>query len=470
METSGGGSDVQRSSPDRGTAGSNGGGSSSRSYGIQFLASNLLQAPLSALLEYSGILRPRSGYSENEGLAGAPSSGGGEVSIRIIGSSEQDNIRVGTGPPQQLIVGPGRESSVFENGVQADHSPLESEHHSGDIRSERGVSDGALSSRAQSTPSGSSPTTDGEARNGDGGNSRDSAYQRYDVQQAARWIEQILPFSLLLLVVFIRQHLQGFFVTIWIAAVMFKSNDILKKQTALKGERKISVLIGITLAFTLHVVGIYWWYWNDGVVYPLVMRPPKVIPPFWHAIFIIMVNDTMVRQAAMISKCLLLMFYRNGRGRNYRRQGQMLTLVEYLVLLYRALLPTPVWYRFFLNKEYGSLFSSLTTGLYLTFKLTSAVEKVQSFFTALKALSHSEIHYGSYATVEQVAAVGDLCAICQEKMHSPILLRCKHIFCEDCVSEWFERERTCPLCRALVKPVDLKSFGDGSTSLFFQLF
>lgn len=57
-------------------------------------------------------------------------------------------------------------------------------------------------------------------------------------------------------------------------------------------------------------------------------------------------------------------------------QGQMLTLVEYLMLLYRALLPTPVWYRFFLNKEYGSLFSSLMTGLYLTFKLTSVVEKV----------------------------------------------------------------------------------------------
>lgn len=54
----------------------------------------------------------------------------------------------------------------------------------------------------------------------------------------------------------------------------------------------------------------------------------------------------------------------------------MLTLVEYLLLLYRALLPAPVWYRFFLNKEYGSLFSSLMTGLYLTFKLTSVVEKV----------------------------------------------------------------------------------------------
>lgn len=62
---------------------------------------------------------------------------------------------------------------------------------------------------------------------------------------------------------------------------------------------------------------------------------------------------------------------------SFIHQGQMLTLVEYLLLLYRALLPTPVWYRFFLNKEYGSLFSSLMTGLYLTFKLTSVVEKVR---------------------------------------------------------------------------------------------
>lgn len=54
----------------------------------------------------------------------------------------------------------------------------------------------------------------------------------------------------------------------------------------------------------------------------------------------------------------------------------MLTLIEYTLILYRALLPTSVWYRFFLNKEYGSLFSSLTTGLYLTFKLTSVVGKV----------------------------------------------------------------------------------------------
>ncbi|KQK02870.2 RING finger and transmembrane domain-containing protein 2 [Brachypodium distachyon] len=392
----------------------------SRRYGVHFSASSFIQAPLSALLEYSGILRVEPHHAGGEG---------GEVSIRIVGGGEA-----------------GESSERGEDGVV--------EEQEGD---------------AGPTARAAHPSVPAPA-GGEAGRESSSSYQRYDIQQVARCVEQILPFSLLLLVVFIRQHLQGFFVTIWIAAVMFKSNDILRKQTALKGERKMLVLVGITLLFVVHVFGVYWFYKNGDLIRPLVMLPPKEIPPFWHAIFIILVNDTLVRQTAMIVKCILLMYYKNTRGRSYRRQGQMLTIVEYFLLLYRALLPAPVWYRFFLNKEYGSLFSSLTTGLYLTFKLTSVVEKVQSFLTALRALSHKDFHYGSYATTEQIAAAGDMCAICQEKMHAPILLRCKHVFCEDCVSEWFERERTCPLCRALVKPADLRSFGDGSTSLFFQLF
>ncbi|XP_071907878.1 uncharacterized protein [Coffea arabica] len=481
--------------------------------GMQLSASSIFRSPLSALLEYSGILRNRPSSSSDShhhhhhhynstllnasgvsrpyhddhlqsrllldnsssavpaslNISNATGAPGGEVSIRIIGAGEQDHLdRVSAPLPSPAAAStpaPLREvnaqNEVFLQPISRTTSSVSLEG-----QGDRGVGLGV----PNRIPHPTATNVDTEAGDIPGSNNRDSSYQRYDIQQAARWIEQVLPFSLLLLVVFIRQHLQGFFVTIWIAAVMFKSNDILRKQTALKGERKISVLIGISLVFTLHVVGVYWWYWNDDLLSPLVMLPPKAIPPFWHAIFIIMVNDTLVRQAAMILKCILLMYYKNSRGRSYRKQGQMLTLVEYLLLLYRALLPAPVWYRFFLNKEYGSLFSSLMTGLYLTFKLTSVVEKVQCFFTALKALSCKEIHYGAYATSEQVNAAGDLCAICQEKMHAPILLRCKHIFCEDCVSEWFERERTCPLCRALVKPADLRSFGDGSTSLFFQLF
>ncbi|KAI5014247.1 hypothetical protein ZWY2020_055637, partial [Hordeum vulgare] len=53
----------------------------------------------------------------------------------------------------------------------------------------------------------------------------DSPYLGYNVQRLARWVEHALPFSLLLL---------GFFVMIWISAIMCKSNDTLDKQTARK--------------------------------------------------------------------------------------------------------------------------------------------------------------------------------------------------------------------------------------------
>ncbi|XP_022742090.1 RING finger and transmembrane domain-containing protein 1-like isoform X2 [Durio zibethinus] len=372
---------------------------SSRSYGIQLPSLNSIQSPLSLLLEYSGIFsnptinQPR-GDLVNTDLQppASPTSGAGEVSIQIVGPARGEEVNAQT--PMPL------------HGVEED-DPLTSRSTSNEERSSN------------------------------------SSYH-YDVQRIARWFEHVLPFSLLLLLVFIRQHLKGFIVMIWVTIVMFKSNVILQKQTAMKGERKNAVLITYSVLFMLHVIGVYWWYQNNDILYPLVMLPPKTIPPFWHAIFIILINDTVVRQAVMAFKCVLLIYYKNGRRHDFRRQGKVLTLVEYTLLLYRALLPTPVWYRFFLNKDYGSLFSSLTTGLYLTFKLTSVIEKVNE--------------------------AGDLCAICQEKMQAPILLRCKHIFCEDCVSEWFERERTCPLCRAVVKAADLRSFGDGSTSLLFQLF
>lgn len=218
METSGANHDAFRGSPRRNSI---------------LSASNIIQAPISTLLEYSGLFRPRTSPSqEAETLVSDDSAAisNGEVAIRIIGNGEQDAQSDNNGPREALVHG---QTEVLGSSTQVDTM---------------GAGEGA----SQAAP--------GESVAGDAA-SRDSPYQRYDIQQAARWIEQILPFSLLLLVVFIRQHLQGisflfysdrsplsrvfshltfaaypsgFFVAIWIAAVMFKSNDILKKQTALK--------------------------------------------------------------------------------------------------------------------------------------------------------------------------------------------------------------------------------------------
>lgn len=157
-------------------------------------ASNLIQAPISTLLEYSGLFRPRttSPTHEAETLLSSDDSpginsnggGGGEVAIRIIGNAEQDEVAESdiTGAAQTTEV-PGSSSA---------------------------------------SPVGGGTGEGGESVGGDAAAaSRDSPYQRYDIQQAARWIEQILPFSLLLLVVFIRQHLQGTLLTPLIYCLCF---------------------------------------------------------------------------------------------------------------------------------------------------------------------------------------------------------------------------------------------------------
>jgi len=142
--------------------------------------SNIIQAPLSALLEYSGILPSR---SSNNYTQPAPDvvNNDGEVSIRIIGPAEQE-----------------------QQPREEQHSPPPA----------AGLAVGLAHSQNDAALTSASPRSDAAEESpvpGGDGVGRDSSYQRYDIQHAARWIEQVLPFSLLLLVVFIRQHLQGTF-------------------------------------------------------------------------------------------------------------------------------------------------------------------------------------------------------------------------------------------------------------------
>lgn len=183
-----------------------------RRYGL-LSASNIIQAPLSALLEYSGLVRGRSNHQEAEGLIhGRVSSlhaqldqpttstpNHGEVSIRIIGAGEHDQHDDREATATGLVVGQQQGGEVAAPNETAG---MASEGREGDSTIDRG---GVGEGISQSVSAGA----DGEAVDGSTANGRDSSYQRYDIQQAARWIEQVLPFSLLLLVVFIRQHLQG---------------------------------------------------------------------------------------------------------------------------------------------------------------------------------------------------------------------------------------------------------------------
>lgn len=149
----------------------------SRSYEVRLPAAlNLFRSPLSVLLEYTRAI-PTSQVSEQTSAVNAYT----EAHIQTQVPNSVDNLStVSTGEVSIQI--------IRQENVEAAGAVLDNEANA----------IGTGENVPLVPPSSSEDNT-----------SRDSSHQSYAIQQFARWVEQVLPFSLLLLVVFIRQHLQG---------------------------------------------------------------------------------------------------------------------------------------------------------------------------------------------------------------------------------------------------------------------
>ena len=53
------------------------------------------------------------------------------------------------------------------------------------------------------------------------------------------------------------------------------------------------------------------------------------------------------------------------------------------------------------------------------------------------------------------------CSICFEKITNPIFLKCNHVYCENCITKWFNirlkkyESLSCPTCRIIYKKNEL---------------
>jgi len=180
---------------------------------------------------------------------------------------------------------------------------------------------------------------------------------------------------------------------------------------------------------------------------------------------------------AMVAKCCVILAC-SSRHLTVGKRRQIFTLVEACSTLYRTIAPIPVWYCYFVavTNSFSGVTASLCGGMYLAIKVTATVERCKYVGFVGKGYLKGEATYGKFATAEQLEAhQGGDCSICQGQLDGPISLPCGHLFCEECVSEWLDREPTCPLCRSQVTPGRFQlggsaSGGDGSTSLLPLLF
>jgi len=157
------------------------------------------------------------------------------------------------------------------------------------------------------------------------------------------------------------------------------------------------------------------------------------------------------------------------RGRKTLSLGNYFLFIELTSQLHRTLVPIPVWLFYLLDHNDripAKVLGVILTAAYMVFKGKSILKTALAWKTAASKLMQST-RYGLSPSHDELKATGGTCPICHD-LSDPTKLHCKHIFCEECVTIWFDREKTCPMCRAQV--TEDPSWRDGSTSQFVQLF
>uniref|UniRef100_A0A8C2VIM3 Ring finger protein, transmembrane 2 n=1 Tax=Chinchilla lanigera TaxID=34839 RepID=A0A8C2VIM3_CHILA len=231
------------------------------------------------------------------------------------------------------------------------------------------------------------------------------------------WLQKGLPFILILLAKVCFQHKLGIAVCIGMASTFAYANSTLREQVSLKEKRSVLVILWI-LAFlagnTLYVL----YTFNSQQLY----------------------------------------------------NGKFYLVIEELSQLFRSLVPIQLWYKYIMGDDSSNSYflGGVLIILYSLCKSFDICGRVGGVRKALKLLCTSQ-NYGVRATGQQCTEAGDICAICQAEFREPLILLCQHVFCEECLCLWLDRERTCPLCRSVAVDT-LRCWKDGATSAHFQVY
>lgn len=276
-----------------------------------------------------------------------------------------------------------------------------------------------------------------------------------------------VPFLLILLVKSLYVHREGILSLVILFITFVHCNNVVKKEATKGPKRNKSKLLLALLYIVICITFINYMFEEEQLYRHLVLmhvfiKSLTVLDLLWF----VAVNDFMLKLVTISIKIVVTLM--PGAVIQFKKRGKIYLAIEAVSQFYRSLAPNMLWLKY-LTESHKSffIFGLILAVFYLIFKSVDVYTNFKFLQSAFKKLVQN-VSIGSAPSKEQIQAAGEHCPICHDAYESPVLLHCRHIFCENCVTTWFDREQTCPLCRA--KIVDDPSWRDGSTTFSLQFF
>ncbi|NXQ49687.1 RNFT1 ligase, partial [Catharus fuscescens] len=293
-----------------------------------------------------------------------------------------------------------------------------------------------------------------------------------ELRYLLQWLHKSLPYLLILCVKLLMQHITGISLGIGLLTTYVYANKSIVNQVFLRERCSKLQCTWLLLYLSGSSLLLYYTFHSQSLYHSLIFLSPSVdFMNFWEVLWIVGVTDFILKFLFMGLKCFILLV--PSFIMSFKSKGYWYMLLEELCQYYRMFVPIPVWFRYLM--AHGELDTALgwTLGillglLYLILKLLSFFGQWRNFRQVLR-IFFTRPHYGVPASKRQCSESDDICSICQAEFQKPILLICQHTFCEECISLWFNREKTCPLCRTVISD-HVNKWKDGATSMHLQIF
>ncbi|XP_064459547.1 RING finger and transmembrane domain-containing protein 2-like isoform X2 [Ornithodoros turicata] len=281
-------------------------------------------------------------------------------------------------------------------------------------------------------------------------------------------LDKYLSFVLIFLVKLAIDHRVGILVFLGLFVTFCHANSVIKREVGKQGKRQLSSLLIVATNLITGICFVYFILAGRSTASALIFMFPYTEPiGAMDVLWVVIVTDFVLKLITVLLKAAVIALPPCVMA--FPRRGKIYLFIETSSQVYRTALPMQHWLFYFSEAYSGAakVCSILLSGAYLICKCTDIVAKAKAWRRAL-IQTLSTVRYGRGATEDQIKAVGGSCPICQDDFKNATMLTCGHIFCEECVSVWFDRERTCPMCRAQI--ADDPTWRDGSTSLLVQVF